>query len=227
VIEAKAHARMLARRVREPPADPAALAGSLRASFASARLAVGDPQRLECARFGPAFAWSARVRRRGGLVSEQLYFGRLQASVAEVVDAGDLLPEFELAAIAVLEGMERPGEEPAVRRRLRAEGIRPTEHRGALLLDPGELERFAAVGLFVGGDEVFVAGEWNDEFEPFPGRISADAADFRDATPLGLEEWMVHAGCVLVLGDGASLNYATVSRDVHERLAARFKTATR
>jgi hypothetical protein len=159
-------------------------------------------------------------------VGENLYFGRLQATVAEVVDAGDLLPEFELAAIAVLEGQERPGEEPAVRRRLRAEGILPTEHRGALLLDPGELERFSSVGMLAGGDEVFLAVEWNDEFEPFPGRVSADAADFRDVTPLGLEEWMVHAGCVLVLGDGANLNYATVSRDVHERFASRFKPAT-
>jgi hypothetical protein len=151
----------------------------------------------------------------------------LQASVADVVDAGDLLPEFDLAAIAVLEGQERPGEEPAVRRRLRAEGIRPQEHRGALLLDPAELERFASVGLFTGGDEVFLTTEWNDELEPFPGRVSADAADFRDATPLGLEEWMVDVGCVLVLGDGASLNYATTSRDVHERLQSRYKTATR
>jgi hypothetical protein len=163
----------------------------------------------------------------GGHVGENLYFGRLQASVAEVVDAGDLLPEFELAALAVLEGQERPGEEPAIRRRLRAEGIRPTEHRGALLLDPGELERFSSVGLFTGGDEVFLAVEWNDEFESFPGRVSADAADFRDAVPLGLEEWMVHTGCVLALGDGASLNYATSSPEVHERLVARFKPATR
>jgi hypothetical protein len=170
---------------------------------------------------------TARPADEGGHVSEHLFFGRLQTSVSEIVDAGDLLPEFELAAIAVLEGQERPGEEPAVRRRLRAEGIRPTEHRGALLLDPGELERFSTVGLFTGGDEVFLALEWNDEFEPFPGRVSADSADFRDGTPLGLEEWMVHAGCVLVLGDGASLNYVTVSRELHERLSSRFKPATR
>jgi len=84
--------------------------------------------------------------------------------VAEVVDAGDLLPEFELAAVAVMAGQERPGEEPAVRRHLRAEGIRPTEHRGVLLLDPGEMERFSSVGLLAGVDEVFFAHEWNDEF---------------------------------------------------------------
>ncbi len=160
-------------------------------------------------------------------MSERIYFGRLAASVAEIVDAGDLLPEFELAAIAVLEGQERPGEEPAVRRRLRAEGIRPTEHRGALLLDPGEMERFSGVGLLTGGDEVFFASEWNDEFEPFPGRISAEALDFREGVPLGLEDWMIDAGCVLVLGDGAGLNYATSLREVHEKLGARFKPARR
>ena len=158
-------------------------------------------------------------------MSDRIYFGRLLASVSEVVDAGDLLPEFELAAIAVLEGQERPGEEPAVRRRMRAEGIRPTEHRGALLLDPGEMERVSSVGLLAGGDEVFFAAEWDDEFEPFPGRISGDAADFRQGVPLGLEDWMLDTGCVLVLGDGGGLNYATANADVHDRLVARFKPA--
>lgn len=158
-------------------------------------------------------------------MSEKLYFGRLQASVADVVDAGDLLPEFELAAISVLEGQERPGEEPAVRRRLRAEGVRPTEHRGTLLLDPGELEHCASIGLFGGGDELFVGTEWDDEFEAFPGRVGAEAADFREGVPLGLEEWMLDSACVLVLGDGAALNYATTSAEVHEKLSARFKPA--
>jgi len=158
-------------------------------------------------------------------VSERIFFGRLNASVSEVIESGDLLPEYELAAIVVLEGQERPGEEPALRRRLRAEGIRPTEHRGALLLDPAGLERFSAVGLLGGGDEVFLASEWNEEFEPFPGRVSADSVDFREGTPLGLEEWMVHARCQLVLGDGAGLNFATLSRELSDRLSARFEPA--
>jgi len=160
-------------------------------------------------------------------LSERLYFGRLQASVAEVVDAGDLLPAFELAAISVLEGQERPGEEPAVRRRLRAEGVRPTEHRGTLLLDPGELEHCASVGIFVGSDELYIGTEWNDEFESFPGRVSAEAVDFREGLPLGLDEWMLDTQCVLVLGDGAALNYATTSADIQEKLTARFKPARR
>jgi hypothetical protein len=158
-------------------------------------------------------------------LSERAWFGRLQTSVSEVIDSGDLLPEYQLAAIAVLEGQERPGEEPAVRRRLRAEGIRPTEHRGALLLDPHEMERLSSVGLLSGSDEVYFAAEWADEFEPFPGRISSDAADFRDAMPLGLEDWMVDTGCVLVLGDGGELNYATTVREVHEKLMARYRPA--
>ncbi len=160
-------------------------------------------------------------------MSDPVWFGRLLGSVSEVVDAGDVLPEYQLAAIAVLEGQERPGEEPAVRRRLRAEGIRPTEHRGALLLDPAEMERASSVGMLAGGDEVYFAREWNDEFEAFPGRISADAVDFHDGTPLGLEDWMVDTGCVLVLGDGGELNYATTVLEVHEKLIARFKPVRR
>ncbi len=163
----------------------------------------------------------------GTSVSDQLFFGRLQASVSEIVDAGDLLPLYELAAISVLEGQERPGEEPAIRRHLRAEGIRPTEHRGTLLLDPAEIERFSSVGLFGGGDEVYFSTEWNDEFETFPGRVSSDAANFSEGTPLGLEEWMSHSMCVLVLGDGTSLNYATTSAELHEKLSKRFPAARR
>jgi len=158
-------------------------------------------------------------------VNSRLYHGRLRATVSDVVDAGDVLPDYELAAIAVLEGQERPGEEPAVRRRLRAEGIRPREHRGALLVEPGELERFSSAGLFGGADEVFFAVEWNDEFEPFPTRVGPDLVDFGEAVPLGLEDWMLEVRCVLVLGDGAGLNYATTMRDLHERLEARYPTA--
>jgi len=158
-------------------------------------------------------------------VTERVYYGRLHATVSDVVDAGDLLPHYELAAIAVLEGQERPGEEPAVRRRLRAEGIRPREHRGALLIDPGEMEHFSGAGMLSGGDEVFFAAEWNDECEPYPSRFGADLADFREALPLGLEDWMLESGCVLALGDGGGLNYATPSLELHERLAGRFKPA--
>ena len=160
-------------------------------------------------------------------MSDRIFHGRLDATVSDVVDAGDLLPHYELAAIAVLEGQERPGEEPAVRRRLRSKGIRPREHRGALLVDPGEMERFSGAGMLSGGDEVFFSTEWNDEFEPYPSRVSADASDFREGLPLGLEDWMLETSCVLVLGDGGSLNYATPSADLHERLAARFKPARR
>ena len=160
-------------------------------------------------------------------MSDHVYFGRLHATVSEVVDAGDLLPDFELAAIPVLEGQERPGEEPAVRRHLRAEGIRPTEHRGSLLLDPGELERLASVGLFGGNDELLLCTEWNDEYEAYPNRLSSDVIDFRQGLPLGLEDWMIDTGCVMVLGDGHALNYATTNADVHAKLSARFGPARR
>lgn len=158
---------------------------------------------------------------------ENIYFGRLDATVSDLVDAVDLLPDYELAAIAVLEGQERPGEEPAVRRRLRSEGIRPREHRGALLVDPGEMERVSSSGLLGGGDAVFFSTEWNDEFEPYPARVTADSVDFREGLPLGLEDWMLEARCVLAVGDGAGLNYATPSQELHERLSKRFRPARR
>ncbi len=160
-------------------------------------------------------------------MSDLIFHGRLHASVSELIDAGDLLPHFELAAIAVLEGQERPGEEPAVRRRMRSEGIRPRENRGALLMDPHELERCSTAGFLSGGDEVFLSTEWNDELEPYPSRIAADHSDFREGLPLGLADWMSETHCILAMGDGGSLNYATTSEELHERLQARFKPARR
>lgn len=157
-------------------------------------------------------------------MSERLQFGRLSASVADVVDAGiDLLPHFEMAAIPVLDNAERPGEWPEVRRRLRAEGIRAEKHRGVLLLPPGELDRFSSVGLFRGIDELYLLSEWNDEFESFPGRITSDLVNFAEDTPLGLEEWMLDVGCLLGVADGDGLNYATLDADLAGRLRARFK----
>lgn len=166
-------------------------------------------------------------RPSGDLVplSDRIYAGRVHATVSEIVDAVDLLPHYELAAIAVLEGQERPGEEPAVRRRLRSEGIRPREHRGALLVEPGELEKASSAGILNGGDEVFFSLEWNDEFEPYPSRVAADTVDFREVLPLGLADWMLETGCVLAVGDGAGLNYATTSLELHERMSKRFPPA--
>ena len=155
-------------------------------------------------------------------MSDRLHCGRLASTISDVVDAVDLLPNFELAAIAVLDGTERPAEWPTIRRRLRAEGVRHKDHRGTLLLAPGELDRLASVGLLNGADEIYLMIEWNDEFETFPGRITPDLVDFDETTPLGLEEWMVDTGCLLALGDGSGLNYATLDLALADRLRARF-----
>lgn len=155
-------------------------------------------------------------------MNERLRCGCIAASIADVMDAVDLVPNFELAAVALLDGTERPGEWPTIRRRLRSEGIRYLTHRGALLLAPGELDRLLAVGLLGGQDELYLVSEWNDEFEVFPGRIASDLVDFEETAPLGLEEWMIDAGCLLTLGGGAGLNVATLDADLWERILARF-----
>jgi len=157
-------------------------------------------------------------------MSERLQYGCLRATISDVVDAGvDLLPHFEMAAIPVMEAQERPVEVPTIRRRLRAEGIRVREHRGVLLLEPGALDQFNLLGLFAGNDELLLLSEWNDEFESFPGRLTSDLSDFSIGTPLGLEEWLLDAGCLLALGDGFGLNFATLDPGLADDLRARFK----
>jgi hypothetical protein len=150
-----------------------------------------------------------------------LRFGRLRASVADVADSGlDVLPHFEMAVISVLEGIEHPGEFPEIRRRLRGEGVRSAVHRGVLLLKPVDLERALAAGALSGSDELYLVEEWNEEFEPFPGRVAGE--DFSKGTPLGLEEWMLDARCLLALGDGDGVNFATPNAELEERLRERF-----
>jgi hypothetical protein len=159
-------------------------------------------------------------------MSDRLHHGRLIATVADVVDAGiDLLPDFGLAAIPVLDNAERPAEWPIVQRHLRAEGIRYHEHRGVLLLESGDLDHLSTTGFFRGLDELFLCAEWNDEFEPFPGRITSDLQDFNESSPLGLEEWMLDTGCLIAVGDGNGLNFATLDADLAGKLKARFKAA--
>lgn len=158
-------------------------------------------------------------------MGERVIAGVLKGSVADVIDGGiELLPDFELAVVPLLDANERPGEVPDIRRRLRAEGIRFERHRGALLLAPGELDQMSSVGMFTGFDELYLCSEWNDEFEPFPARITADVASFADGTPLGLEEWMLDVGCLLALGDGGGgLNFATLDPELAARMRARFR----
>jgi len=159
-------------------------------------------------------------------MSERLHCGRLSASIADVVDSGfELLPNFEMAAITLLEGAERPAEWPTIRRRLRSEGIRAQSLRGVIMLEPGELERFSELGLFRGLDELFIMPDWDDEFEPFPGRVSSDIQCFNEGSPLGLEEWMMDAGCLLALGDGSGLNFATFDKKLATMLKDHFQTA--
>ncbi|NOT33056.1 MAG: hypothetical protein HOP12_02685 [Candidatus Eisenbacteria bacterium] len=156
-------------------------------------------------------------------MTDRILFARVRGSVADIINAGiDLLPHFEMAAITVLESAEEPAEVPGIRRRLRAEGVRAGRHRGAILLLPGDLEHLASVGMLLGGDEIFLMAEWIEEFEPFPGRISGDACDFAEVTPLGLEEWMVDTQCIAALGDTRGVNFATFDVELDRKLRARF-----
>jgi len=159
-------------------------------------------------------------------MNERMLSGRLRGSVSDVLEAGiELLPDYEMAAIAVLDGAERPAEWPPVRRRLRAEGVRARESRGVLLLMPGEIDRLASVGFFGGSDEVLLLPTWDDEFETFPGHLTTDSHDFNNGTPLGLEDWLLTSGCVLAMGDGGGLNFATLDPELAARLRQRFPVA--
>ena len=144
-------------------------------------------------------------------MTERLLHGCLKASVADVVEAGlELLPDFELAAIPMLDGQERPAEVPTVRRRLRAEGIRVVEHRGVLLLTARDLQyratRFASaiLGTAVVFTMVFLMTGVTEQFHREPREV---------VRVLGSDAWLLREGA-----SGAFTSSETLPTDVARRI---------
>ena len=61
-----------------------------------------------------------------------------------------------------------------------------------------------------------------DLYGVFQSQETSDVVNFNEGTPLGLEEWLIDTGCMLALGDGAGLNFATLESGLAEKLRRRF-----
>jgi hypothetical protein len=90
---------------------------------------------------------------------------------------------------------------------------------GLLIVGPG-LDRIAkSYNLFNGFDEVWFF--LSEPVESVPAGIwLTGPLEIDKDVPDKLSEWMTSSGCVLGLGDGNGLNYATTNRSVAESLAA-------
>ena len=78
-------------------------------------------------------------------------------------------------------------------------------------------------GLMAGFDEVwlFDHGRPNKEV-PLGIVLTSDAVNFNEQLPEGLETYMRETRCVLALGDGCGLNYATWDGEWHTWLVEEF-----
>jgi hypothetical protein len=91
---------------------------------------------------------------------------------------------------------------------------------GNVCLSVETLKQAMSGGAFTGFDEVWIiAGSPpSSDLASLPNATS-DGADFSSELPEEVRSAMEQMSCILILGDGCGLNYATTSPQLHEELA--------
>ena len=82
------------------------------------------------------------------------------------------------------------------------------------------LQKALGQGFFTGFDEVWIVSGKPPDFDlaSLPSATS-DGADFSSDVPKELSRVLEQTNCILIIGDGCGLNYATISRQLQEELA--------
>jgi hypothetical protein len=90
---------------------------------------------------------------------------------------------------------------------------------GNVCLSIETLQRAVSSGAFTGFDEVWIVAGSPPAYDlaSLPSATS-DGADFMSDLPEELSRAMQQTNCVLILGDGCGLNYATTSPQLQEEL---------
>jgi hypothetical protein len=148
-----------------------------------------------------------------------LYYGNVPTGVQEVlVRLYERSPTFTTALIRCLDSDHTPSGVLGVLARYGIEGR--LDASGAAV-SKEELFRAAKKrGLFAGFDEVWLF-EDDRPNRHIPSHIvlTSDGLDFNNGLPEGLEACMRDSRCVLALGDGCGLNYATWDCELQNWLA--------
>jgi tRNA U34 5-methylaminomethyl-2-thiouridine-forming methyltransferase MnmC len=105
-------------------------------------------------------------------------------------------------------------------------GVQARLEGTAVLVLPEQLYRAARVPVFTGFDEVRLFEHERPEKE-VPSRLvlTSDAVDFNERLPDALEAYMRETRCVLALGDGCGLNYATWDSAFAAFIEAKFQAS--
>jgi hypothetical protein len=92
-------------------------------------------------------------------------------------------------------------------------------NNGNVCVSIDALQKGLDAGLFTGFDEVWIFSDNPPTFDlgPLPSATS-DATDFSSSVPSELTNAIEKTNCVVVLGDGCGLNYATSDKRVQEEI---------
>ena len=93
---------------------------------------------------------------------------------------------------------------------------------GNICLSVKTLQKAVSEWMFTGFDEVWIIAGPPPAFDfgSLPSATS-DGADFSSDLPEELSHVMVETNCVVILGDGCGLNYATTSQQIQKDLAGK------
>ncbi len=146
-----------------------------------------------------------------------LTFGHLPA--ATVPDAlAELRDLLGCASHAIIRSLDSSHSERDLSRALSFHGVDFEVSFGNVCVSMGSLWKALEADVFTGFDEVWI---FRNEFPSTTleslTSATSDGADFSAGMPASLAGAMDRTDCVLVLGDGCGLNYATTEDQITER----------
>ena len=122
--------------------------------------------------------------------------------------------------VAVIRSIDSARSQDHLRRSLATYRVPYEVTNGNVCVSIDALQKALGEGAFTGFDEVWIADGKPPAFDlaSFPSATS-DGADFSLNVPHELSRAMEDANCILIVGDGCGLNYATTSQEFQEAIA--------
>jgi hypothetical protein len=146
---------------------------------------------------------------------DSLYVGWVDTSIRAHTE---LLPQFGCVLVTSLDSVTNIGT-TVVGRRIVDENPGCSFLGDGLVIPGTDIKRvIGRYNLFTGFDEIWCFGEKPELSKPRDVWLVAPRNIERGDLPSGLVSWMDRSRCVLGVGDGIGLNYATPDRSIAELL---------
>lgn len=137
---------------------------------------------------------------------------------------GSLLPRLPKRWTVIVRALDSDFTPKGVSSYLTSLGVQHSFAGPNVCLTMEQLAKAHGAEAFSGFDELlFFDGPAPDvELECVP--LTSCVADFTETVPPELTEWMERTNCVLILGDGCGLNYATTERGISRVIRSRIES---